>query len=159
MSEGIYTVEIRYTGQSCFASKVIELIAGAGVVGSGQASGFCSGDVNGAQLVETYFLPGPEDQILNALQEIYPTTCNPSRPERNPIDPIQSYTSIGIVENGVIIYYDHWEDSPVAYEANLAFPTQSSTEIWGDGNPSNGCLLYTSPSPRDATLSRMPSSA
>ena len=25
--------------------------------------------------------------------------------------------------------------------------------------PSDGCLLYTSPSPRDATLSRMPSSA
>ena len=25
--------------------------------------------------------------------------------------------------------------------------------------PSNACLLYTSPSPRDATLSRMPSSA
>ena len=29
---------------------------------------------------------------------------------------------------------------------------KSSYEIWG-------CLLYTSPSPRDATLSRMPSSA
>ena len=26
-------------------------------------------------------------------------------------------------------------------------------------NGMNGCLLYTSPSPRDATLSRMPSSA
>ena len=26
-------------------------------------------------------------------------------------------------------------------------------------DPSTGCLLYTSPSPRDATLSRMPSSA
>ena len=26
-------------------------------------------------------------------------------------------------------------------------------------NESKGCLLYTSPSPRDATLSRMPSSA
>ena len=26
-------------------------------------------------------------------------------------------------------------------------------------NPSQSCLLYTSPSPRDATLSRMPSSA
>ena len=26
-------------------------------------------------------------------------------------------------------------------------------------NPDNVCLLYTSPSPRDATLSRMPSSA
>ena len=28
-----------------------------------------------------------------------------------------------------------------------------------DGNDIIGCLLYTSPSPRDATLSRMPSSA
>ena len=28
-----------------------------------------------------------------------------------------------------------------------------------DGEPGLGCLLYTSPSPRDATLSRMPSSA
>ena len=27
------------------------------------------------------------------------------------------------------------------------------------GTPIAGCLLYTSPSPRDATLSRMPSSA
>ena len=28
-----------------------------------------------------------------------------------------------------------------------------------DGGDDCGCLLYTSPSPRDATLSRMPSSA
>ena len=28
-----------------------------------------------------------------------------------------------------------------------------------DENHTNACLLYTSPSPRDATLSRMPSSA
>ena len=28
-----------------------------------------------------------------------------------------------------------------------------------DDNVENNCLLYTSPSPRDATLSRMPSSA
>ena len=28
-----------------------------------------------------------------------------------------------------------------------------------NGLPLRGCLLYTSPSPRDATLSRMPSSA
>ena len=28
-----------------------------------------------------------------------------------------------------------------------------------DGNVDKACLLYTSPSPRDATLSRMPSSA
>ena len=35
----------------------------------------------------------------------------------------------------------------------------SSAEIIGDGMYSITCLLYTSPSPRDATLSRMPSSA
>ena len=29
----------------------------------------------------------------------------------------------------------------------------------GPTNAANACLLYTSPSPRDATLSRMPSSA
>ena len=29
----------------------------------------------------------------------------------------------------------------------------------GDGDGDGDCLLYTSPSPRDATLSRMPSSA
>ena len=29
----------------------------------------------------------------------------------------------------------------------------------GEGKHFNACLLYTSPSPRDATLSRMPSSA
>ena len=34
---------------------------------------------------------------------------------------------------------------------NFVFSTQTKT--------TNPCLLYTSPSPRDATLSRMPSSA
>ena len=33
-----------------------------------------------------------------------------------------------------------------------------NTSVWEE-NTQEGCLLYTSPSPRDATLSRMPSSA
>ena len=33
------------------------------------------------------------------------------------------------------------------------------SEVFDDNNTLDGCLLYTSPSPRDATLSRMPSSA
>ena len=33
------------------------------------------------------------------------------------------------------------------------------TNTYGGGIQCQGCLLYTSPSPRDATLSRMPSSA
>ena len=34
-----------------------------------------------------------------------------------------------------------------------------TTELALDATQSQACLLYTSPSPRDATLSRMPSSA
>ena len=39
-------------------------------------------------------------------------------------------------------------------------PSDGSNEIYGEYLiNAQGCLLYTSPSPRDATLSRMPSSA
>ena len=37
--------------------------------------------------------------------------------------------------------------------------TTSASDPTISTNPATGCLLYTSPSPRDATLSRMPSSA
>ena len=37
--------------------------------------------------------------------------------------------------------------------------TISAPSTTGNSNTLNGCLLYTSPSPRDTLLSRMPSSA
>ena len=37
--------------------------------------------------------------------------------------------------------------------------TEALWEIFSPANDIYDCLLYTSPSPRDATLSRMPSSA
>ena len=36
---------------------------------------------------------------------------------------------------------------------------RGNTQASGDASLSGGCLLYTSPSPRDRTRSRMPSSA
>ena len=45
-------------------------------------------------------------------------------------------------------------ENPNAPEILIEPPTQPDVEIGV-----NVCLLYTSPSPRDATLSRMPSSA
>jgi len=40
-----------------------------------------------------------------------------------------------VTGTGTVIYYDQWEDG---YEVNLANPTQSTTQIWGDGNTNNG---------------------
>ncbi|MEM6963112.1 MAG: discoidin domain-containing protein [Bacteroidota bacterium] len=138
MSEGIYTVEVRYYNQSCISTQTIELVAGAGVTGSGGGVDYCSGDINGAQLTETYFIPIEEGQLLNSLLSISsdgaPNFCGFGS-INDPRDPIQSYVVIGIVEDGVNIYYDQWEDG---YEPNLSFPIQASTEVWGDGDLSNG---------------------
>ena len=45
--------------------------------------------------------------------------------------------TVGITNAGTgsVIYYDHWEDG---YEPDTANPVQSTTEVWGDGNPANG---------------------
>ena len=47
-----------------------------------------------------------------------------------------------------------------AMAAGLTLPSALSMVKKAEAaTPKKGCLLYTSPSPRDATLSRMPSSA
>ena len=52
-------------------------------------------------------------------------------------------------------------DLPMSGQMKLGADTNSNTghTEWPDGRVHHSCLLYTSPSPRDATLSRMPSSA
>ena len=49
-------------------------------------------------------------------------------------------------------------DTLVCHEVGHALYTPD-VEWWINNEISASCLLYTSPSPRDATLSRMPSSA
>ena len=53
------------------------------------------------------------------------------------------------------------EVDPVTGEYVIKLPEWVISEFgWYEGTEVNmDCLLYTSPSPRDATLSRMPSSA
>ncbi|MFK7774049.1 MAG: LamG-like jellyroll fold domain-containing protein [Saprospiraceae bacterium] len=132
LSEGIYTIKVKYYNQTCETSTVVELVAGGGVVGGSQDSDYCSGEINSGQLVEMYYIPFPEDQVLKSLSTFNDASCGFAD---IPLNPIQSYVSIGVVEEGTIIYYDHWEDG---YEANLGFPIQSTTEIWGDGDITNG---------------------
>ena len=82
--------------------------------------------VQAANLVQDFYLPMPEGQILQAEKTISPGT---HRHE------FLHYTSILTTGNGTVIYYDQWEDG---FEANLAGPTQATTQIWGDGNDANG---------------------
>ena len=49
------------------------------------------------------------------------------------------------------------EEAVTAAE-NLGYPVMVKAQVHTGGR-GKACLLYTSPSPRDATLSRMPSSA
>ena len=49
--------------------------------------------------------------------------------------------------------------NPFRLSCNSAFGKATLDVVGVSGAQDDDCLLYTSPSPRDATLSRMPSSA
>ena len=51
------------------------------------------------------------------------------------------------------------KQGPPAHDEMLFIITHQTYELWFKQIVYELCLLYTSPSPRDATLSRMPSSA
>ena len=55
-----------------------------------------------------------------------------------------------------ILVVDNFLENP---DAVREYALQQKFEMFGGKNWPGVCLLYTSPSPRDATLSRMPSSA
>ena len=66
----------------------------------------------------------------------------------------------------VRVYYEDTDLAGIVYYANyLKFIERARSEwvreigVDQRAMKAQGCLLYTSPSPRDATLSRMPSSA
>jgi uncharacterized repeat protein (TIGR01451 family) len=81
--------------------------------------------------VQVFYIPAPEDQGFTALKTIFPGMVG--YPEVK--EPIISYTSISVITEGTILYYDQWEDG---YEIDISNPTQATTQIWGDGNPANG---------------------
>ncbi len=79
--------------------------------------------------IQLFFVPLPDDQVHTALNAMM---LNQGRPLGNTM---HSIVSIVATLDGTVIYYDHWEDG---YEVDLLHPVQSTTEIWGDGNPANG---------------------
>ncbi|HEY5999660.1 MAG TPA: hypothetical protein VI078_10225 [bacterium] len=87
-------------------------------------------------VAQVYYVPLPEDQIHVALTGIFPgpAACGASQ-GLGVGDAIVTYLSLTPVAEGTVITYDHWEDG---YEADIARPSQASTEVWGDGDPANG---------------------
>ena len=76
------------------------------------------------------------------------------------------FTLLGSIPLGIIIAFILQSSfKPLRYLINLYIWLMRGTPLLLQlifvfyGLPLIGCLLYTSPSPRDATLSRMPSSA
>ena len=72
--------------------------------------------------------------------------------------PLEKENRIVLIGNNLcsrMLNFGHFET-----EIHLRYPDhQLFIRNMCDGGNTPGCLLYTSPSPRDATLSRMPSSA
>ena len=93
------------------------------------AAAFCSltfVTARAVNLVQEFYLPMPEQQIYTALNTVQPGGTSTTQ---------SSTYSIVVTGDGTVIVYDQWEDG---YETDLRNPTQSSTQIWGDGNDANG---------------------
>ncbi len=90
----------------------------------------------------TFLIPYPADQ----LDDQFDVATNDEAPGSTVPDitgdDIKTTISIAVMRSGSIIYYDHWEDG---LEPNLTEPVQSTTQVWGDGDPSNGSLPATNP--------------
>uniref|UniRef100_A0A7S1Z7V7 Uncharacterized protein n=1 Tax=Trieres chinensis TaxID=1514140 RepID=A0A7S1Z7V7_TRICV len=79
--------------------------------------------------VHTYYL-SPRNNVIS-------DSPNKTSEEGTIIAMDQSVVGLSADIEGTVIWYDHWEDG---YETDLANPSQSSTQVWGDGNPLNGCV-------------------
>jgi hypothetical protein len=76
-----------------------------------------------------YYLPYSENEARIALD----SSTNVALASNN----IRTVISLRAPYAGTTITWDQWEDG---YEANILSPAQSTTLVWGDGNPYNGIV-------------------
>ncbi|HND52801.1 MAG TPA: DUF4347 domain-containing protein, partial [Pirellulaceae bacterium] len=76
-------------------------------------------------IAQEYYVPLPSDQLRSTYVALYPSAGTT----------LDSVIGITVAQPSAILYYDQWEDG---YETNIESPTQSTTQVWGDGNPANG---------------------
>jgi uncharacterized repeat protein (TIGR01451 family) len=88
---------------------------------------FLAASAHAVYMVHEFYLPLPEAQVLQSFRSV--DGMNRVRA------PLESVTSIVVTGPDTIIHYDHWEDG---YETDINNPVQPTTQIWGDGDDSNG---------------------
>ena len=81
--------------------------------------------LNAVPVVQEWYVPQPEAQLRTDYLVLAPSTSTSC----------ESVIAVTVPIAGTKIVFDHWEDG---YEVDLGNPTQSTTEIWGDGNTANG---------------------
>lgn len=74
---------------------------------------------------QVYYVPFPEDNQLAGYFGISTVS----------VDPLAVFVGFSASQDNTVIYYDHWEDG---YEEDITDPKQSTTQVFGDGNPDNG---------------------
>ena len=83
--------------------------------------------------------------------------CDNSHPRVGPVIISEVNYNPGEPSAGALAVYADLVEDDLEY-VEIHNPTLGAVDLT-DWDVRGGCLLYTSPSPRDATLSRMPSSA
>ena len=74
---------------------------------------------------QLFYVPFPEDNQLAGFSGINAAA----------VDPLAIFVTFSAATDETVIFYDHWEDG---YEKDITNPVQSTTLVFGDGNPANG---------------------
>ncbi len=119
----MYKFKISSVHSHVVVALLLFIFAAAFILLYGNAAQAQNGDLPAP--VQTYYVPMGEDNLLDVLSTLNSEASSP----------VQNVISIVVGGDNTLIYYDHWEDG---YEVNLSDPQQETTEIWGDGDPSNG---------------------
>ena len=94
------------------------------------------------------------DKALSLIAQLQKEIFNRRRKKVTPSGVVETLVESAAKSQSDKRFATSWKNLVVDIEKPFRYQQQGFSTMW-----QNACLLYTSPSPRDATLSRMPSSA
>ena len=127
----VYLPNGNFTGKDTISYQIMDLTTPTALSGIGQI--FLSIDptiidpCSDAGKSQVYYIPYPEKDARTALLASQNTGLA--------VDNLRTIISLKMPYPKMTIVWDQWEDG---YESNILSPQQSTTQVWGDGNPYNG---------------------